>query len=118
MTKQFQERRRTPRYTFDAVAVIKTPQGPLVARVRVLGLGIAGCRIATPRRLDVDQEFELTINVNSELIVANVVVKYWHQTGFAGLHFTSMSDEARKRLEKLVDHISSTLSEPETAPPT
>src|SRR5574337_2165332 len=100
------ERRQAPRFSFAATAVIKTSQGPEVARARVLGIGIAGCRIAVARRLDVGEEFELTIRTNGEEIVANVVVVYWHLKGFAGLHFTTMSPGARGRLERLVEYIS------------
>lgn len=117
MAQSFQERRQTPRFSFAATAVIKTAQGPEVTRVRVLGLGIAGCRIAVPRPLEVDQEFELTINPNGEEIVMKVVVRYWHTRGFAGLHFTSMSGEAKKRLERLADYISKTSLQPETSSP-
>jgi len=118
MPQLLQERRQAPRFSFAATAVVKTPQGPEVARVHVLGLGIAGCRVAIHRPLEVDQEFELTIKPNGEEIVAMVVVKYWSKRGFAGLHFTSMSDEARKRLERLVDYISRTSAEPEPGSPT
>jgi PilZ domain len=67
---------------------------------------MAGCRIATPRRLEEGQEFELKIRLNSEDIVIRVLIIYWHNNGFAGLHFTSMSEEVRKRLQRWVEYIS------------
>ncbi len=82
----------------------------------MLGLGIAGCRVSVERPLYAGQEFKLTIEVSGEEIVTNVVVIYWRLGGFAGLHFTSMSEEARKRLERLVEHISKTFAEPESSP--
>lgn len=108
-----QDRRQTPRFSFEATATMKTPEGPQAFPVRVLGIGLAGCRIATHLWLEADQEFELTIQPDGGEIVTNVVVKYWREQGFAGLHFTAMSDEAKKRLEALVDRISQSLAAPE-----
>jgi hypothetical protein len=105
------ERRQVPRYGFSAPARIRSLQGNEGTEVEVRGLGIAGCRIQASQRLIVEREYELTIRPNGPEIITNAVVVHWHQTGFAGLHFTSMSQEARARLESLVDHISRTFTE-------
>ena len=57
MTAWPQERRSSPRYSFNATAVIKTTGKPEVSRVRVVGLGIAGCRIKISHRLAENQQF-------------------------------------------------------------
>jgi hypothetical protein len=111
--KKSEERRQTPRFSYPATAVIRTPEGEEVTDVEVLGLGIAGCRVAISRPLQTDQELELTIKPQGEEIVTSVVVVYWNRNGFAGLHFTTMSAEARERLEHLVDHILRTSGQPE-----
>ena len=111
-----QDRRQTPRFSFEATATLKTPEGPQASRLRVLGIGLAGCRIVTHLRLETEQEFELTIQPDGEEIVARVVVKYWRPKGVAGLHFTSMSEEAKKRLEALVKRISQALAAQEAEP--
>lgn len=111
-----QDRRQTPRFLFAATATMKTSEGPQAIPVRVLGIGLAGCRIATHLWLEADQEFELTIQSDGEEIVTKVVVKYWREKGYAGLHFTSMSEEAKKRLEALIDRISQTLAACEDEP--
>ncbi len=108
--QMFQERREVPRYSFSAPALIRCLPDGEVSDVSVLGLGIAGCRIEAPRRLTVHHEYELTLSPGAEEIVTNAVVVYWHRTGFAGLHFTSMSQEAKARLERLVDYISGTFT--------
>lgn len=111
MTAWPQERRNTPRYSFNATALIKTTGKPEVSRVRVVGLGIAGCRIEINRQLAENQQFQLTIRPNGEQIVTNVTVRYWHAKGFAGVRFTGLSPEAKKRLKRLVDYISKTFTE-------
>ena len=77
----------------------------------MVGLGIAGCRIEVNRRLAENQQFQLTIRPNGEQIVANVTVRYWNAKGFAGVRFTGLSPEAKKRLKRLVDYISKTFTE-------
>ncbi len=111
MTAWPQERSSTPRYSFDATALIKTTGKEEFSRVRVVGLGIAGCRIEVNRRLAENQQFQLTIRPNGEQIVANVTVRYWNAKGFAGVRFTGLSPEAKKRLKRLVDYISKTFTE-------
>ncbi len=111
MTAWSQERRKSPRYSFNATALIKTTGKPEVTRVRVVGLGIAGCRIEISHRLAENQQFQLTIRPNGEQIVTNVTVRYWHAKGFAGVRFTGLSPEAKKRLKRLVDYISKTFTE-------
>lgn len=90
-----------------------SPEGAEVTDVRVVGLGISGCRIEIDRPLAVDAEFELKIAFGSEEIVSNVVVRFWKKSGFAGLRFTSMSEEGRGRLERLVEHLARTFAPPE-----
>ncbi len=111
------ERRYVPRYSFNAEAAITTPDGKEIAPIKVLGLGIKGCRISVQCPLSVGQEFELTIKLNGDKIVANVVVVYWYKSGFAGLHFTTMTEEAKKWLERLVEYIARTFGEPEISTP-
>jgi hypothetical protein len=113
MSDHIPERRRTRRYYFDAQAVIPSLEGAEATYVRVVGLGIAGCRIEIDRPLEVDMEFELRIDLGREEFVSNVVVRFWKETGFAGLRFTSMTEEARKRLERLVEYLASTSAQPE-----
>ena len=74
-------------------------------------MGIAGCRIEVNRRLAENQQFQLTIRPNGEQIVANVTVRYWNAKGFAGVRFTGLSPEAKKRMKRLVDYISKTFTE-------
>jgi hypothetical protein len=112
-----EERRQTARFSCNAVAVLKTPRGPVVASARILGLGIAGCRVYISRPLEAEQELELTIRHNGNEIVATVVVKYWSKLGFAGLHFTKMSPNSRKNLESLVEQIAKSSQEPEGSSP-
>ncbi len=113
MTQAFQERRQDRRFSFAATATLQTSQGLEVSNVRILGLGTAGCRIATHRRLEVDEEFELTIQINGGVISAKVAVVYWRPQGFAGLHFTSMTLATRERLARLVEEVSNSASGPE-----
>lgn len=114
MEQSPKDRRQAPRYAYPATAVIKTGQGLEASGVRVLGIGISGCRIAVSRRLDEGQEFELTIRPNGVEIVVKVVVVYWHKKGFAGLHFTALSPESKERLKRLIEQISKTAFELET----
>jgi len=116
MKQTFTERRQVPRFSCAATAIIKSPQGPELAKVRVVGLGIAGCRIEIERRLEVDQQLELIIQASDQQIATTVIVRYWHKKGFAGLHFLAMSQEAKERLQRLVDYISRTFAEPEARP--
>jgi len=116
-TQIIPDRRQSPRFSWNATAALKTRRGIEAARVRVLGLGIAGCRVVINRPLHPEDEFELTIQAENGEIVTNVVVKYWNSRGFAGLHFTSMTADARKHLESLVALIARTSMEPESGPP-
>ena len=116
MRKSAQERRQEPRFSFAAAAVIKDPQGSEVSQVVVVGIGMAGCRVEALQKLEANHEFDLAIYPDGEQIVTRVVVVYWHDRGFAGMHFVSMTDEAKKRLERLVDRISRTFALPETHP--
>ncbi len=112
-----QDRRQAPRYSFDAQATISTSDGQEIIPVKVLSLGIRGCRIEVKQRLLVDQELELTILLNGDKIIGNVVVVYYRSGGFAGLHFTTMSEEMRKRLERLVAYVAKTFGEEGSSSP-
>lgn len=116
MRESVQERRQEPRFSFAAAAVIKDPQGSEVSQVVVVGIGMAGCRVEALQKLEVNHEFDLTIYPDGEEIVTRVVVVYWHDRGFAGLHFVTMTDQAKKRLERVVGRISRTFGLPEIRP--
>ena len=111
MSQRQQERRKSPRYSFNGTAVIRLGGKAETARLRVVGLGISGCRVEIGKPIKEDQEFQLNIQSSGEQIVTNVVVRYWNPNGFAGLRFTSMSSEARRKLEQLVDYISRNYTE-------
>ncbi len=114
-----QERRSTQRYSISAKAHLKGPTGDEFAPLMVLGLGMRGCRVSIEKPLTVGQEFELTIMGDGYNIVAKVVVVYWHRTGFAGLHFISMSQLSELRIKKLVEYIAENFGTAEPGrPPT
>jgi PilZ domain-containing protein len=106
------DRRGAPRYSYLAKAHLKTHAGEEVASAEVVSLGIRGCRIWIEKRLMANQEFQLTIDTPDGEITASVVAVYWYKSGYAGLHFGEMPLESRQRLEKTVDFIARTYSEP------
>lgn len=112
------DRRGAPRYSYQAKAHLKTQEGEEVAPAEVVSLGIRGCRIWIEKRLMTNQEFQLTIETEEGEIVARVLAVYWYKSGFAGLHFGEMAAESRERLERTVDFIARTYSEPEGPAPT
>jgi PilZ domain-containing protein len=91
---------------------LRTQDGGEVASAEVVSLGIRGCRIRIEKRLVPNQEFELTIETPEGEITASVVAVYWYQSGFAGLHFGEMAAASRDRLERTVEFIARTYSEP------
>jgi PilZ domain-containing protein len=111
------DRRGAPRYSYQAKARLKTHDGDEVALAEVVSLGIRGCRIWIEKRLVANQEFQLTIETPEGDISARVVAVYWYKSGYAGLHFGEMTAESRDRLEKTVDFIARTYSEPEAPAP-
>ena len=113
MSQGEREQRKTPRYSFNGTAVIRLAGKAETARLRVVGLGISGCRIEIGQPIKEDQEFQPIIQSSGEQIITNVVVRHWNPKGFAGLRFTSMSSEARRKLEQLVDYVSRNYTEGE-----
>ena len=111
MSQEERERRKSPRYSFNGTAVIRASGKAEMSRVRVVGLGISGCRVEIGHPIKEDQEFQLTIQSSGEQIITNVVVRHWNPKGFAGLRFTSMSPEARRKLDELVDYVSRNYTE-------
>ena len=111
MSREEQERRKSPRYSFNGTVMIRASGEAEMSRVRVVGLGISGCRVEISQPIKEDEEFQLTIQSSGEQIITNVVVRHWNPKGFAGLRFTSMSSEARRKLEQLVDYISRNYTE-------
>jgi hypothetical protein len=102
MSVVHEERRKTPRRSFSALAVLKTAQGPEVSTAQVVDLSLGGSRVLVDRPVQPDQEFVLVIKAGAEEIVVRGVVVHAQPGSPAGLSFTRMSDEARARLEQLI----------------
>jgi len=98
----YQERRQTPRYSYSALAVLKTPEGPTVAEAQIMDLSLEGACVNVPISLFADQEFLLVINSEEGDIVARGIVRYTRPDGSAGLNFTRLSEKAHVRLGHLI----------------
>lgn len=107
-TMIYQERRKTPRFAYSALAVLKTPEGPSVATAQIMDLSLEGAFVNVPLPLFADQEFLLVINSDEGDIVARGIVRYTQPGGVAGLNFTRMSEKAAARLERLIQTLTET----------
>jgi hypothetical protein len=116
MNVTYEERRKSPRHSFSALAVLKTPQGPEVSTAQVVDLSLGGSRVTVDRPVQPDQEFVLIVKTGAEEIVVRGVVVHAQPGRPAGLSFTRMSEEARARLERLLENLAeiSTASEGES----
>jgi hypothetical protein len=104
----YQDRRQTPRYTYSALAVLKTPEGPSVANAEITDLSLEGACVSVPLPLFPDEDFLLVIPSEEGDIVVRGIVRYTQPGGVAGLNFTRMSEKASSRLENLVRSLSET----------
>lgn len=107
-TMIYQERRKTPRFAYSALAVLKTPDGPSVATAQIMDLSLTGACVNVPLPLFPDQEFLLVINSDEGDIVVRGIVRYTQPGGVAGLDFTRMSEKAAARLEHLIQSLTET----------
>jgi len=101
-TMIYQDRRKSPRYTYTALALMKTPAGPSVADAQVTDLSVHGASVSVSLPLFPDQEFLLVLNSDEGDIVVRGIVRYTLPSGMAGLEFTRMSEKAAGRLEHLI----------------
>ena len=114
-TMIYQERRQTPRFTFSALAIMKTSEGPSVATAQILDLSLGGACVNVNLPLVADQEFLLVINSDEGDIVVRGVVSYTRPGGLAGLSFLRLSEKASKRLNRLIQDLKESSEPPESA---
>jgi hypothetical protein len=107
-TMIYQDRRKTPRYVYSALAVLKTPDGPSVAEAQILDISLEGACVNVPLPLFPDEEFLLVMTSNEGDIVVRGIVRYTQPDGTAGLNFTRMSEKATTRLQHLIQMLMET----------
>ena len=101
-TMIYKERRKTPRYAYSALAVLKTPEGPSVGEAQIMDLSMEGACVSVPLPLVADQDFLLVIHSDEGEIVVRGIVRYTQPGGVTGLNFTRLSEKATQRLERLI----------------
>ena len=104
----YQERRKTPRYAYSALAILKSPEGPSVAEAQILDLSSGGACVRVPLPFVADQDFLLVISSDEGEIVVRGVVRYALPDGIVGLSFTRLSEKAEARLGHLLQALSET----------
>ena len=116
-TMIYQERRKTPRYAYSALAVLKTPDGPSVGTAQIMDLSLEGACVSLTLPLVTDQDFLLVIGSDEGEIVVRGAVRYIQPGGVVGLNFTRLSEKATRRLEKLIQGLSETTLAGAGSPP-
>jgi hypothetical protein len=101
-TMIYQDRRKSPRYVYSGLAVLKTPEGPSVATAQVTDLSLEGASVIVSLPLFPDQDFLLVLSSAEGDIVVRGIVRYTLPGNVAGLNFTRMSEKAATRLEHLI----------------
>lgn len=116
-TMIYQERRKSPRIAYSALAVLKTPEGPSVGTAQIMDLSMEGACVSVALPLFAEQEFLLVIDSDEGEIVVRGVVRYTQAEGVAGLNFTRLSEKASGRLERLIRGLSETTLPGTGSPP-
>lgn len=95
--------RRNPRYACDGNLQIRTDGGDLHSRASFRNVSLSGCLIEMTTLYPVGTKFQLVLEMLNIRVETDAIVRTALPLLGMGVEFTSMSEENRAELEKMIN---------------